>query len=292
MNHAWIYLTALSAFSLATSDALLKSALREGNEYLLGWIRFVISLPFLLVTLLYIPVPELDREFYLAFFSALPLEIVAMALYLKAIQLSPLSLTLPFLSLTPLFLTLTSPIITSEGISLKGGVGIVFVTAGGYCLNLSRIREGFFEPFRAIFREKGSVYMIIVAFIYSITSSLGKVGVEHSSPMFFGATYFTVVTLAFTPLIIFNRGAFTLKRKFNLKYLYVALSGLFFALMIISHMYAIDIANVAYMISIKRSSLLIGSLYGFIFFREKQVLERLVGAVLMFAGFVLIVTGS
>ncbi|NOY65000.1 MAG: EamA family transporter [Nitrospirae bacterium] len=292
MNYTWIYLTLISAFSLATSDALLKSSLKEGNEYLLGWLRFVISLPFLLIVLLYIPVPELDRKFYMAFFSALPLEIVAMALYLKAIQLSPLSLTLPFLSLTPLFLTVASPVITSEGISLKGSLGIFFVTLGSYCLNLNRIREGFLEPFRAILREKGSIYMIIVAFIYSITSSLGKVAVEHSSPMFFGATYFTVVTVAFTPLIILNRNAIRIKKSFNLKYIYVALSGLFFALMIISHMYAIDIANVAYMISIKRSSLLIGSLYGFIFFHEKQVLERLVGATLMFVGFVLIVTGG
>lgn len=35
--------------------------------------------------------------------------------------------------------------------------------------------------------------MIIVALIYSITSSLGKMAVVHSSPVFFGVIYVTVL---------------------------------------------------------------------------------------------------
>jgi uncharacterized membrane protein len=43
------------------------------------------------------------------------------------------------------------------------------------------------------------------------------------------------------------------------------------------------------MITIKRLSLIIGSGYGFLFFGERNIRERLVGAVLMFTGFVVIV---
>ncbi len=49
-------------------------------------------------------------------------------------------------------------------------------------------------------------------------------------------------------------------------------------------MSAMSLARVAYMIAIKRSGLLIGSVYGFIFFRERNIRERLSGAALMFAG--------
>ena len=32
--------------------------------------------------------------------------------------------------------------------------------------------------------------MIAVAVIYSVTATLGKMAIEHSSPLFFGITYF------------------------------------------------------------------------------------------------------
>ncbi len=288
----WIILSFLSAFSLASSDALLKRALRYDNEYLLAWLRFLIALPLLFILIMVIPRPELDSTFYIAFFCGIPLEILAMVLYVKALRVSPLSLTLPFLSLTPLFLILFSRIIVSEKVSLMGGIGIVLVVLGGYSLNVSSVSKGFLEPVRAIGRERGVVYMIIVAMIYSITSSLGKVAIEHSSPIFFGATYFTAVTICFTPLVFKNVKLSSYKEVIKDLSLPVVLSGAFFSIMIISHMFAVSMAKVAYMISIKRSSLLIGTIYGFIFFGERNILQRLVGASLMFAGFVLIVTSS
>jgi uncharacterized membrane protein len=60
--------------------------------------------------------------------------------------------------------------------------------------------------------------------------------------------------------------------------------------MIASHMIAMSLAKVAYMISVKRISLIIGGVYGYILFNEKNIRERLLGAVLMFIGFVMIVT--
>jgi uncharacterized membrane protein len=60
--------------------------------------------------------------------------------------------------------------------------------------------------------------------------------------------------------------------------------------MIASHMMAISLVNVAYMISLKRTSLVIGVIYGYFFFREKNIRERLSGALLMFIGFIMIVT--
>ncbi len=101
MTYTWVLLALLSAFALATSDALTKKALVTGNEYLVAGFRLLFSLPLLFLFLFFIPFPEPDREFYKAFAIALPLEAAAMVLYIKALKISPLSLTLPFLSLTP-----------------------------------------------------------------------------------------------------------------------------------------------------------------------------------------------
>ncbi len=290
MTYTWVFLALISAFTLATSDALTKRALANSNEYLVAWFRLLFSIPLLLLLWVFIPVPKLDVEFYKAFALALPLEIIAMVFYIKALRISPLSLTLPFLALTPLFLILISYLIIGEKVSFRGGIGIIFLTAGSYIMNLHEMRRGIFEPFRAITKEKGSVLMIGVALIYSITSSLGKMAIEHSSPLFFGITYFIAVTIIFAPIALWmgrpELKCFVSEKQFK----GLLFPGLFYAVMIASHMIAISLTKVAYMISVKRTSLIIGVIYGYLLFREKNIRERISGALLMFIGFIMIVT--
>lgn len=287
MVHSWVWLSLVAAFTLATSDALTKRALAFHDEYVVAWLRLVFSLPLLLIIFLFIPVPKLDKEFYTAFALSLPLEIASIILYIKALRLSPLSLTLPFLALTPVFLIIVSFIMLGERVSFAGVMGILFISAGSYTLNISKIKEGIFAPLRAITKEKGSVLMIAVALIYSFTSSLGKMAIKHSSPLFFGITYYAALAILFTPIVLYKRKSGKIEGRTILA---VTLPGIFYSLMVISHMIAISLAHVAYVITIKRMSLIIGVLYGYFFFKEKNIRERLFGAMLMFIGFVMIVT--
>lgn len=289
MEHSWVWLSLGAAFTLATSDALTKKALAFRDEYVVAWLRLVFSLPLLFILFLFIPVPKLDKEFYTAFALSLPLEIASIILYIKALRLSPLSLSLPFLALTPVFLIFVSFIILGERVSFEGVIGILFITAGSYTLNISKIKEGIFEPLRAITREKGSVLMIVVALIYSLTSSLGKMAIKHSSPLFFGITYYAALAVLFTPIALYKRKSEKIERGTILS---VTLPGIFYSLMVISHMIAISLAQVAYVISVKRMSLVIGVLYGYIFFKEENISERLLGSLMMFMGFIMVVTAS
>jgi uncharacterized membrane protein len=286
----WVVLSLLSAFFLATSDALAKKAVHENNEYLSAWFRLIFTLPLLLVILVFVPVPELDRKFFIAFFIALPVELITIIMYMKALKLSPLSLTLPFLSLTPVFLIIVSYVILGERVSYQGGVGVFLIGAGGYILNIDEFRKGIIEPFKAVIREKGSLLMIGVALLYSITSSMGKVAIEHSSALFFGTTYFIALNIAFIPVGL-TMGKGELKSFMNTgRYKSLFLPGLFYALMVMAHMTALEMTKVAYMISVKRTSLLMGVLYGYFMFSEDKIRGRLTGAFIMFAGFVLVVT--
>jgi drug/metabolite transporter (DMT)-like permease len=287
MEYSWVWLSLVAAFTLATSDALTKRALAFHDEYVVAWLRLVFSLPLLLIIFLFIPVPKLDKEFYTAFALSLPLEIASIILYIKALRLSPLSLTLPFLALTPVFLIIVSFIMLGERVSFAGVMGILFISAGSYTLNISKIKEGIFAPLRAITKEKGSVLMIAVALIYSLTSSLGKMAINHSSPLFFGITYYAALAIVFTPIVLYKRKSGKIEGRTILA---VTLPGIFYSLMVISHMIAISLAYVAYVITIKRMSLIIGVLYGYFFFKERNIRERLFGAMLMFIGFVVIVT--
>jgi drug/metabolite transporter (DMT)-like permease len=292
MKLTWVLLSLISAFTLATSDAFTKKALANSNEYLAGLFRLLFSLPFLLCLLFFVPAPRLDGDFYIAFALALPLEIAAWVLYIKALKVSPLSLTLPFLALTPVFLIVVSYAILGERVSLQGVIGILCLAAGSYVLHFHKMEKGIIEPFRAIRKEKGSVLMIFTAFIYSITSSLGKIAIIHSSPLFFGIVYFIVVTVAFTPIALWM-GRHELKGFITGKhYRGLMFPGLCHAVMVASHMLAISLIQVAYMISLKRTSVLLAVVYGYFLFNEKHIRERMSGTLLMFAGFILIVKAA
>lgn len=288
----WVVFALISAFTLATSDALTKKALKDSNEYLVAWFRFFFSLPLLLIIWLFVPVPELDAEFYKAFALLVPLETVTIVLYIKALRLSPLSLTLPFLALTPVFLIFISYLILGEKVTFRGGAGIFLIAVGSYTLNIREIKKGIFEPFRSISKEKGSIMMIGVAVIYSLTASFGKVAIEHSSPLFFAVTYFMALTVFFAPIAFWmgrkELGVFFRDKQFRK----LVLPGVFFAVMAATHMLAMNLTKVAYMISVKRLSLIIGIMYGYFLFREENIKERFLGAVLMLIGFVMVVTAS
>ncbi len=282
----WLFLAILAAFSLATADALTKKHFSRLSAYEMGITRLTYTLPWLVIALFFIPWPSLDRTFFLAFGAALPLEVLAFLCYMRAIKISPLSLTLPFLAFTPVFIILTGRLILGETVTLFGVAGILCIVAGAYSLNLSQARTGVLEPFRAIFREPGSVLMLLVSFIYSITSTLGKLAVLHSNPYFFGVSYYVVLTLLMLSLLplVKNARAENLLRnpKAGL------MVGAFMAMMVISHMLAISLVEAAYMIAVKRTSLLFGVLYGAWLFHETKITERLTGAVIMVAGVLLI----
>jgi uncharacterized membrane protein len=112
--------------------------------------------------------------------------------------------TVPFLSLTPIFLIVVPYLVIGETISLPGVIGVLLIAIGGYTLNIKETKKGFFALFAAIMRERGSLYMIVVALIYSITATLGKLAIQHSSPLFFGIIYYSVLAVAMAPIALFK----------------------------------------------------------------------------------------
>ncbi len=252
----------------------------------MGLIRLVYALPWLAAALFFIPWPTPDPIYYACLAVGIPLEILALYCYMKAIKHSPLSLTLPFIAFTPVFMILTGRIVLGETIGPLGFCGIFLTVAGSYFLNISDARTGPLEPFRSIFRESGSRLMLLVSLIYSLTSTIGKLGALHSSSSFFGVTYFSAIAFFAVLLIPYIPGT-------NLKCLSSApfsgfAVGLATAIMILSHMMAITRIEAAYMITIKRTSLLFGILYGWRLFGEKNIGERFTAALIMLAGVLLI----
>ena len=284
----WLFFALLSALSLSTADALSKKALSRTDDLIIAWVREGYAVPFLALGFLFIDIPELDRTFWIAVAALLPLEITALILYVKAIRLSPLSLSVPFMALSPVFIIFIAFFILGEWPGRTGLAGIALIAAGAYLLNASASRNGVLGPLKEITKEPGSMLMIAVAFIYSITSTLGKVAVTHSSPVFFGFFYPFILTIILT-VIVWSKGRLRLVASRPAVFIPI---GLCASVMVMSHFIGISLTQVVYLISVKRTSLLFSVLYGAFVFKELNIKERLLGSFFMVAGVAVIAVGE
>ena len=181
---------------------------------------------------------------------------------------------------------MTSYLILGERADQSGFIGIVLVVIGAYLLNVHTISRGLFEPFKAIAREQGSVLMIIVAFVFSVGACIGKIAVQHSDPLFFSVIYSFLLSFIFYLVVSFRTKHFY--SKVFSRPVFFLFIGILITIMIITHLSAVNLVEVAYMVSVKRLSILFGVIYGVMFFKETNIKERLLGATVMVSGIVMI----
>lgn len=283
----WFMFAFLTALTVAVHDAWVKKWFSSLSAYEMLAFPLVYSLPLAVISLIFVDVPPLDRVFYITFLVSLPLNAVPFFMYIRAIQISPLSLTVPYLAFTPVFMIATGFLFLGEMPDIWGFLGIGAVCAGSYVLNIDPRNRSFSGPLRAVFKETGSWMMLIVSFIFSITSVLGKLAILHSSVMFFQMGFFAVLN----PMIIL---VFLFMGKIRLRtFIQYPIKGLVAGLLFYSHIffhgYGISMTKAAYMMSVKRLSIVFGVILGALVFGEENFFMRLFGALLMFSGAVMIV---
>jgi len=284
----WFFLSLACAFFTATTAALSKGILKKYNVFFAGWARFLFSLP-IFVALLYTFRPHFSFEpgFWKIVIVLLPFEVSAFLLFLKALKISPLSLTFPFLGLTPVFTIFFSRFLLGEKVSPIGIAGIAIIALGTYLLNINHVKEGFLAPLKNIYREKGSLLMVIVALTYGATSVLGKKALLLSGPLSFAAVYYGIFFLIFTPLALAEQRKVKVKFEKRDAFLFLGL-GVSFAAAMLFHFNAVVLTNVSYMVSVKRLSLVISVLYGGIIFHEKGIGSRMLGSAVILCGVLLL----
>ena len=122
----------------------------------MGLIRLLYVFPFLFIELIIVPWPKLDMTFWACLAIGLSREFATFLSYMRAIKVSPLSLTIPFLAFTLAFVMLTGYLLLGETLDTWGILGIALIVAGSYVLNLSKMKDEWLNPWKAIFKEQGS----------------------------------------------------------------------------------------------------------------------------------------
>jgi drug/metabolite transporter (DMT)-like permease len=216
------------------------------------------------------------------------IQVFTTILYFKAIKHSDLSVTVPMVTFTPLFLLVTSPIILGEFPGPLGLAGILLIVMGSYMLNIKQRSKGYMAPFRALLTEQGPRYMLIVAVLWSISSSIDKIGVLSSSPGFWVLSVNVLITILISPIVVVHSKRRGMVRE-NIRIMVAV--GLVGGIYMLFQNIAITLTLVVFVSSIKRLSVIFSVLLGWAIFKEKCIRERLLGALVMVLGAILIALG-
>jgi drug/metabolite transporter (DMT)-like permease len=203
-------------------------------------------------------------------------------LYFKALQITPLSMCVPYLSFTPVFLIPTGFVILGEVPSPLKAVGVALIVVGSLVMHRKLFAQGPMAPVRAVLREKGSRYMLLVSFIFSITNPLDKKLVTMSDVFTEAFSYGLGLAIAFWIMGRWRRGDFASAARANVKWIFLA--GLLDAVALLFQLGSYAYIPVVITVSIKRAGIVLSVFSGWLFFHERNITDQVIAASVMFCG--------
>jgi len=252
------------------------------------WIRIAVTVVFGLALLWQIATgaPVGIHAPLLTFFAYLVLDValitVVMWLYFRALQVSPLSMSVPFLAFTPVFLIPSGFVMLGELPPPIKLLGVALIVVGSLAMHRKLFAIGWLAPVKAIVQEKGSRYMLMVSFIFSITNPLDKKLVVMSDVFTEAFAYGLGLCIAFFVWGKLQHVDFAAAARNNVKW--IGLAGLSDAVSLLFQLGSYAYIAVVITVSIKRAGIVLSVLAGWLFFHEKEITDKVIAAAVMFCG--------
>lgn len=241
--------------------------------------------------------PRVNRLFVMSACISGLINIATSYLYNRSIQISSLSATVPYLSLTPAFLIVVAFLALGEVPTWYGVIGVSIAVAGGFALQKSRDRfaeKDLTDSHAQV--AKGTMYMVLVAFLWSISNAFDKIGVQNSSPLVYGATIQVIVAVGSLVLhklrLDHQESLLPSGVKMHIPWRMVALAGVTSVISYYINLVATQNLEVSYVIAIKRSGCIWSVLLGKVFFNERHLRQKLPSICLMVIGVCCIILGK
>lgn len=207
---------------------------------------------------------------------------VANWLFFRALQVSSLSYSVPFLAFTSVLIVPAAFLILRELPNIPKLLGVFLTVAGSVVMNRRCFSAGWFAPVRAIYHDKGSRYMLGVALLLAVSSPLDKRLVLMTDVFRQSLVYGIGMCVFFLVLCMVNREQ--LGSVIRMGIWWIALAGTLDAASLLLQFQAYRYLDVVIAVSIKRAGIVLSVLFGWFFFHEKDIPDRLVASSVMFIG--------
>lgn len=287
-----IVLALSTALAESLVDVLRKKSGSAFDPLIASWMLSTVTfVAGLILTGAFDPTPfPVTTDFWAPLIATTLLNSVAMYLYMSVLATGELSLVLPLVTLSPVFLLFTAPLINGEYPSWIGILGVIITTLGTYGLKFEDRAQGFWKPITNLLAERRNQKMLLVAFIWAWSSALDKEASLASSPFWFLTLMDGGLMLIYLPFMFHaKRWAIIGKDQAWVRLLPL---GLMNTLRAWCQFTSVTLILVPYAIGLKRLSIFFGLLWAYWIFKEKTPRSRVIAAIVMLVGSVLILLAS
>jgi len=202
-------------------------------------------------------------------------------LYVEAMRISEISVTEPLRQLNPLIVALLEPLILGTKFSFTIVAGAMLGATGSYILVAE---NGYRQPLENL-RNHGALMAVLVAIIFALLAVAKRFGSTNIEPLLF--TYITYVIGLIGFWIWKRRSGDNISRE-NYMRKDVFSMGVVTAIGAVITIYAFSMISASEVVVIKQTSGIFGILIGRKFFKETQILRKLLGASIIILGVALV----
>jgi uncharacterized membrane protein len=282
----WFIFSISCAIFEALKDLNSKRGLEKLDPLLITWLFFLLTTCMCAPILFFQEFPKLNSTYFYCLIAHGAMYGLSVYIYMKAISISKLELSVPLIMFTPAFILISAPVTLGEFPNLTGIIGTFLIVIGAYLLKIDNLKYGLLAPIRALLEERGSRLMLLVALIWSFTSIVDKIGIRNSNPIFWGITLYAFISFYLTILVLFKRR--NIFRTIQGNFLSIFKIGIYNSLQMLSYVFALNLGQTAYVLALKRTSVLFIMIFSFFSSKETAIFQKFFAAFVMFIGVVLI----
>jgi len=237
---------------------------------------FAFALPLLLIPFLKEGAPLPPPGFWPVAAAAAIGNCVGFYASIKALKHSEASLIMPILAMSPIFVIPVSALLLGEFPTAPAAAAMMLTVGGCYMLTAGK---NLAEPLKKISDERGVRWAFLTVGLWAFVANFDKLALEKSSVASYPFYVCALITLMTFPF--FMKRSASIKKK-DIKYLLGC--GILNAALFMTHMAALELTKVSYLIALKRSGVLIAVAGGLLLFKEKERIRRLGAAAVIIAG--------
>jgi len=285
----WFVYALLGAFGKSYSGYFRKKIAKSVSGGMYIWVSYT------LILVVMGPFMAWHFDELLSSFINIPLIVVGAAiaymlgtqLNLEALKREDLSYTAPLNAFVPVFTLLVAGLFLSESPPRFGIAGIVIIVVGAYIISIKPEKVKWYSPLKRMFTSTGAVLSLCVALCYAVHTVLMKV-MSNGGYDVFVITYATTlvgwILLLYVPIL--RRGELRSIGKSDkiavLGGAVTSFAGSFFHILAIANTYT------SYATAVRRLDAVISVVLGWRYLKERHILIKLVGSMVMTLGAVLL----
>ena len=283
IKNMWILYAFGSAFFAGATSILAKIGVKDVDSHVATAIRTIIVLIFSWIMVFIIgsqsTIVNIDGKTFLFLILSGLSTGGSWLCYFKALQLGDVNKVVPIDKSSIILTMVLAFIFLGENITINMVVGMIGIGIGTYLMIQKK------ESIEKVVKGKAwLVYALLSAIFASLTSILGKVGIENVESNL-GTAIRTIVVLIMAWIIVFATKKQSDVKKIDKKsLLFLILSGIATGASWLCYYKALQDGLASIVVPIDKLSILVTILFAYVFLKEKLSKKSIVGLVLIVVG--------